>query len=175
MHNSRFRPPGRTCAKCERGCESDRACDEPAGPPAANGPGRADMKGTVRKRGSAWSYQFSIGTRDHRRHGSKGGFRTRRECEATALTEKDLGQGLGESGQCRRERRDAFGREVIGVEDSREPPLGWRVKRHFTIERRKNGAANESCAAQTRQNRSAKPLHRYAPAVDDCSFRTVDR
>ncbi len=39
------------------------------------------MKGTVRKRGSTWSYQFPVKLGGERRFLTKGGFRTRRECE----------------------------------------------------------------------------------------------
>ncbi len=45
---------------------------------------------------------------------------------------------------------------------------------HFAVERRKNGAADESCAAQTGQNGAAKPLHRDAAAIDHRGFGTID-
>src|SRR5262245_47159459 len=40
------------------------------------------MKGTIRKRGETWTYQFAIMRNGHRRTVSKGGFRTKRDCEA---------------------------------------------------------------------------------------------
>ncbi len=45
---------------------------------------------------------------------------------------------------------------------------------HFTIERRKNGAADESCAAQTCQDGAAEPLHGDAAAIDHRGFGAID-
>jgi integrase len=44
------------------------------------------MKGTIRKRGETWTYQFAVTRNGRRRTVSKGGFRTKRECQ-DALTE----------------------------------------------------------------------------------------
>jgi integrase len=44
------------------------------------------MKGTIRKRGQTWTYQFAVLRNGRRRTVSKGGFRTKRECQDT-LTE----------------------------------------------------------------------------------------
>jgi hypothetical protein len=54
-------------------------------------------------------------------------------------------------------------------------PLWHPRKGHFAVERRKNGAADQRCAAQTGQDRAAKPLHRDPAAIDDSRLRTVDR
>ena len=41
------------------------------------------MKGSVRKRGSTWSYRFDMGTIDGKRQRKeKGGFDTKKEAEA---------------------------------------------------------------------------------------------
>jgi hypothetical protein len=45
----------------------------------------------------------------------------------------------------------------------------------FAIERRENGAAHESSAAKRGQNRSGKPLHRDAAAIDKAARSAVDR
>ncbi len=45
---------------------------------------------------------------------------------------------------------------------------------HFAVERRKNGAADESCAAQTGQNGAAEPLHGDAAAIDHRGFGAID-
>ncbi len=47
-------------------------------------------------------------------------------------------------------------------------------KGHFAVERRKNGAADEGCAAQAGQNRAAEPLHRDAAAIDHRGFGAID-
>ena len=51
--------------------------------------------------------------------------------------------------------------------------LGYPRKGGFTIERRKNGAANKSRAAQACKNGAAEPLHGDAAAVDDGGFGSV--
>lgn len=43
------------------------------------------MKGTVRKRGTTWSYQFSVGHGERRRHVQRGGYRLKSDAQA-ALT-----------------------------------------------------------------------------------------
>jgi hypothetical protein len=53
-------------------------------------------------------------------------------------------------------------------------PLRHPGERHFAIERRKNGAANEGRAAQTGQDGAAKPLHGNAASIDHRGFGTVD-
>jgi hypothetical protein len=47
-------------------------------------------------------------------------------------------------------------------------------KGHFAVERRKNGAADESRAAQTGQDGAAEPLHRNTAAIDHRGFRAID-
>ena len=52
------------------------------------------MKGSVYKRGATWTYQFAIQRNGKRRFATKGGFRTKKECEdalTTALSEHQLG------------------------------------------------------------------------------------
>jgi integrase len=44
------------------------------------------MKGTIRKRGETWTFQFAVMRNGHRRTISKGGFRTKSNCQ-NALTE----------------------------------------------------------------------------------------
>src|SRR5262249_28162269 len=53
--------------------------------------------------------------------------------------------------------------------------LGDLGEGHSADERRKNGAANESCAAQTRQDGAAEPLYRDAAAVDHRGLGAVNR
>ena len=45
----------------------------------------------------------------------------------------------------------------------------------FAVERRENGAAHQSSAAQRGQNRAGKPLHRDAAAIDVGASAAVDR
>src|SRR4029079_11188268 len=45
----------------------------------------------------------------------------------------------------------------------------------LTVKRRKNGAAHQGCAADARQNRAGKPLHRDATTIDDAAGAAVDR
>ena len=54
-------------------------------------------------------------------------------------------------------------------------PLGHGGEIGFAVERRKNGAAHQSRAADAGQNRAGKPLHRDAAAIDDAAGAAIDR
>jgi hypothetical protein len=45
---------------------------------------------------------------------------------------------------------------------------------NLAVERRENGAADQSRAAQTRENRAAKPLHGDAAAIDHRGLGAID-
>ena len=45
----------------------------------------------------------------------------------------------------------------------------------LAVERRKNGAAHQSRAADAGQDRAGKPLHRNAAAIDDAAGAAIDR
>ncbi len=47
-------------------------------------------------------------------------------------------------------------------------------KGHFAVERRKNGAADQSCAAQTSQDGAAKPLYGDTAAIDHRGLGAID-
>jgi len=69
------------------------------------------------------------------------------------------------------------GGAVIGTECAAQralDALGNLGKCHFAVERRKNGAADESRAAQTGQDGAAKPLHGDAAAIDHRGFGAID-
>ena len=58
---------------------------------------------------------------------------------------------------------------VVGAERAAQRALDalrHLGKGHFAVERRENGAADQSCAAQTSQNGAAKPLYGDPAAVD---------
>ena len=66
---------------------------------------------------------------------------------------------------------------VVGAERAAQrtlDPLRHLGKGHFAVQRRKNGAADQSCAAQTSQDGAAKPLYGDAAAIDHRSFGAVD-
>src|SRR6202035_3310008 len=66
---------------------------------------------------------------------------------------------------------------VVGAERAAQralDPFRHLGEGHLAVEGRKNGAADESCAAQTRQDGAAKPLYGDAAAVDDSGFGSVD-
>jgi hypothetical protein len=68
-------------------------------------------------------------------------------------------------------------RLVVGAEAAAQrafDPLRNLGKGHFAVERRKNGAADESCAAQASENRAAEPLHGDTAAIDDRSLGAVN-
>ncbi len=68
-------------------------------------------------------------------------------------------------------------RLVAGAERSAQSAFdmfGHLGECHFAVERRKNGAADQSRAAQSCQDSAAEPLHGDAAAIDNGSFRTVD-
>ena len=52
---------------------------------------------------------------------------------------------------------------------------GKRREIGFAVERRENGAAHESSAAESGQDRAGKPLHRNAAAIDEAARAAVDR
>ena len=54
-------------------------------------------------------------------------------------------------------------------------PFGQRGEIGFAVERRENGAAHQSSAAQCGQDRAGKPLHRNAAAIDEAAVAAVDR
>ena len=54
-------------------------------------------------------------------------------------------------------------------------PLGNGGEVGLAVERRKNGAAHQSRAADAGQDRAGKPLHRDAAAIDDAAGAAVDR
>src|SRR5216684_438242 len=69
------------------------------------------------------------------------------------------------------------GGAVVGAERAAQRALDalrHLGERHFAVERRKNGAADQSCAAQTRQDGAAEPLHGDAAAIDHRGFGAID-
>ena len=69
------------------------------------------------------------------------------------------------------------GRAIIGAERAAQcafDALRHLGKGHFAVERRENGAADESCAAQTGQDSAAKPLYGDAAAVDHRGLGAID-
>ena len=66
---------------------------------------------------------------------------------------------------------------VVGAEGAAQralDPFRHLGEGHFTVEGSKNGAADESRAAQSGQDGAAKPLYGDAAAVDDSGFGPVD-
>ena len=69
------------------------------------------------------------------------------------------------------------GGPVVGAERAAQRALdAFRHlgKGHFAVERRKNGAADQSRAAQTGQDGAAKPLYGDAAAIDHRGFGAID-
>ena len=66
---------------------------------------------------------------------------------------------------------------VIGAECAAQralDALGNLGEGHLAVERRKNGAADQSRAAQTGQDGAAKPLYGDAAAIDHRGFGAID-
>ena len=66
---------------------------------------------------------------------------------------------------------------VIGAERAAQGPLdafGNLGKGHFAVKRGENGAADESRAAQARQDGAAEPLYGNAAAVDHRGLGAVN-
>jgi hypothetical protein len=64
---------------------------------------------------------------------------------------------------------------VVGAERAAQrADLGDLGESHFAIQRRKNGAADQGCAAQASQDGAAKPLHGDTAAVDYRGLGAVD-
>ena len=66
---------------------------------------------------------------------------------------------------------------VVGAEPAAQrafDALGNLGEGHLAVERRKNGAADQSCAAQTRQDGAAEPLYGDAAAIDHRGFGAVN-
>ena len=69
------------------------------------------------------------------------------------------------------------GGAVIGTERAAQRALDalrHLGKGHLAVERRENGAADQGCAAQTRENGAAEPLYGDPAAVDHRSLGAVD-
>ena len=69
------------------------------------------------------------------------------------------------------------GGAIIGAERAAQRALDalrHLGKGHFAVERRKNGAADESCAAQTGQDSAAKPLYGDTAAIDHRGLGAID-
>ena len=69
------------------------------------------------------------------------------------------------------------GGTIIGAERAAQGAFDalWHLgKGHFTVERRENGAADESRAAQTGQDGAAKPLYGDTAAVDHRGLGAID-
>ena len=89
-------------------------------------------------------------------HVARGGRFARRR-QAVALVQ---GGGLVVGAECAAQRAfDAFRHLGEG---------------HFAVERRENGAADQSCAAQTGQDRAAEPLNGDAAAIDNRGLGAID-
>ena len=66
---------------------------------------------------------------------------------------------------------------VIGAECAAQrafDALGHLGEGHFAVERRKNGAADESCAAEARQDSAAEPLYGDTAAIDHRSLGAIN-
>ena len=66
---------------------------------------------------------------------------------------------------------------VVGTESAAQcalDALGYLGEGHFAVQRRKNGAADKSRAAQASQDRAAKPLYGDAAAIDHRGFGAID-
>ena len=69
------------------------------------------------------------------------------------------------------------GRLVVGAERAAQRPLDpfrHLGEGHFAVQRRKNGAADESRAAQTGQDGAAEPLYGDAAAINHRGLGTID-
>ena len=87
------------------------------------------VKGSVRKRGSTWTYQFVVVLGGERRFVTRGGFRTRKECEQ-ALSAEMSAAGKGGVTTSRRTLADYLRNEWLPVQETRLKPStlhGYRL------------------------------------------------
>src|SRR5207253_4595 len=85
--------------------------------------------------GSTWTFQFGVRVNGKRHNVSKGGFRTRKECEqalAAALAEHERGTHVDASKTL---FRDYLQREWLPVVETSKKPSTYATYRHF-VERR---------------------------------------
>src|SRR6202012_1719097 len=69
------------------------------------------------------------------------------------------------------------GGPVVGAEGAPQRALDslrHPDESHFTAQRRKNGAADQSCAAQTSENGAAEPLYGDTAAIDHRGFGAIN-
>lgn len=92
------------------------------------------MKGTVRRRGSGWSYQFSIVRGGTRRHVTKGGFRTKRECEEALTTALATWEDRPEVDR-KLTVRDYLRREWLPLQEAARKPSTYRGYRDIVENR----------------------------------------
>jgi hypothetical protein len=52
--------------------------------------------------------------------------------------------------------------------------LRYLGKGHLAVKRRKNGAADQSRAAETCEDSTTEPLYRDAATIDDCGFGAIN-
>jgi len=141
------------------------------------------MKGTVRKRGSSWSYQFSIGTRDHRRHVSKGGFRTRRECERALHDAMALYGRGGPATESRQSLADYLEHEWLPIQEARLRPSTFHGYRRVIQQQiipllggiRLSDLTAGDVAAFLQDLRSSTPRRKGAPALSEQSIKRAFR
>ena len=95
----------------------------------------------------------------------------------TVETRTTLRAAVDSPGGGRRSLLRRLARSVVGAERTAQRALDafrYLGKGHFAVERRKNGAADQSRAAQTGQDGAAKPLYGDAAAIDHRGFGAID-
>lgn len=141
------------------------------------------MKGTVRKRGASWAYQFSIGTGDHRRHVTKGGFRTRRECERSLHDAMALYGRGGPAAETRQTLADYLVHEWLPVQEARLRPSTFHGYRRVIQQQiipllgsiRLSDLTAGDVAAFLQDLRSSTPRRNGAPALSEQSIKRAFR
>ena len=141
------------------------------------------MKGTVRRRGDTWSYQFQVLSLGERRYVTKGGFRTRRECDHALHDAMAMFARGGPSAPSRRTLADYLEREWLPLQQARLRPSTFhgyrRVTRQQIIPLLGNVRLGDLTAGDVtvflQELRSSTPRRKGAPRLSEQSIKRAYR
>ena len=141
------------------------------------------MKGTVRRRGDTWSYQFQVTSLGERRYVTKGGFRTRRECDHALHDAMAMFARGGPSAPSRRTLADYLEREWLPLQQARLRPSTFHGYRRVTRQQiipllgnvRLGDLTGGDVTIFLRELRSSTPRRKGAPRLSEQSIKRAYR
>lgn len=140
------------------------------------------VKGSVRRRGSSWTYQFAVVLGSERRFVTRGGFRTRKECEQ-ALSAEMSAAGRGGVTTSRRTLAEYLRDEWLPVQQARLKPStlhGYRIVVEQRIipllgSKRLGDLSPGDIAAFLQAHRALPPRRNGSPALSEQTIKRTFR